>query len=90
MDLHSKETFVGFGFGAIQAGLLAYEARRSGNFGRIALAEVMPELVAAIRSDGGHYGLNIAHLDRVESVRVGPVEMLDPAPYIPDKLSPTS
>ncbi len=79
MNLHSKDAFVGFGFGAIQAGLLAFEARRSGTFGRVVLAEVVPELVEAIRSDGGHYGLNIAHLDRVESVRVGPVEILDPA-----------
>ena len=32
-------TFVGFGFGAIQAGLFLYEAYRSGNFGRLVVAE---------------------------------------------------
>ena len=79
MNLHGQRTFVGFGFGAIQAGLLALEAYRSGNFERLVLAEVAPDLVRAIRADNGHYGINVAYLDRVESVRVGPVEIYDPA-----------
>ena len=52
--------FTGFGFGAIQAGLFLYEARRSGNFDRLVAAEVIPEVVEAVRTNGGTYGLNIA------------------------------
>jgi mannitol-1-phosphate 5-dehydrogenase len=70
---------VGFGFGAIQAGLFLYEAHRSGNFARLVVAEVLPDLVANLRQADGHYTVNIAHHDRVEAVRVGPVEIYDPS-----------
>jgi hypothetical protein len=39
-----RHTFVGFGFGAIQAGLFLYEAWRSGNFDRLFVAEVIPSM----------------------------------------------
>lgn len=70
-------TYVGFGFGAIQAGLFLYEAQRSGAFGRLVVAEVLPEVVSALRRAGGRFTLNIAHADRVEQAEVGPVEILD-------------
>ena len=79
MALTGARTYVGFGFGAIQAGLFLYEAYRSGNFARLVVAEVMPDLVANLRQTDGNYTLNIAHPDRVESVRIGPVEIYDPA-----------
>ncbi|MCO6449524.1 MAG: hypothetical protein J5I90_01935 [Caldilineales bacterium] len=79
MSLTGNRTFVGFGFGAIQAGLFLWEAQQSGNFGRLVVAEVVPEVVAELRAAGGMYGLNIAHSDRVEKVQVGPVEIFDPA-----------
>ena len=72
-------TYVGFGFGAIQAGLFLYEAARSGAFRRLVAAEVLPEIVAAVRHAGGSYTVNIAHPNRVEQAVVGPVELLDPA-----------
>ena len=74
-----SRTYVGFGFGAIQAGLFLYEAHRSAAFGRLVVAEVMPEVVRAVREAGGRYTVNIAHADRVEQATVGPVEMADPA-----------
>jgi mannitol-1-phosphate 5-dehydrogenase len=77
--LTGTRTYVGFGFGAIQAGLFLYEAYRSGNFARLVVAEVLPDLVANLRQAGGEYTLNIAHPDRVESVRIGPVEIYDPS-----------
>jgi len=43
MPLTGSKTFVGFGFGAIQAGLFLYEAYQSGNFGRLVVAEVLPD-----------------------------------------------
>jgi mannitol-1-phosphate/altronate dehydrogenase len=70
---------VGFGLGPIQAGLFLYEAFRSGNFGRLVVAEIIPHRVGALREAGGMFALNIAHSDRVETVRVGPVEIYDPA-----------
>lgn len=79
MALTGTRTYVGFGFGAIQAGLFLYEAYRSGNFRRLRVAEVLPDMVLNLRRAGGTYALNIAHPDRVESVRVGPVEIYDPA-----------
>jgi len=75
----SNRTYVGFGFGAIQVGLFLYEAQRTGRFGRLAVAEVLAERVAAVRRAGGCVGLNIAHADYVERARVGPVEVLDTA-----------
>jgi len=79
VTLTGSRTYVGFGFGAIQAGLFLYEADRSGAFGRLVVADVVPELVSAVRRAGGCYALNIAHADRVERTEVGPVEILDVA-----------
>lgn len=77
--LAGARTFVGFGFGAIQAGLFLYEAWRSGNFGRLVVAEVAPDAVSALRAAHGVYTLNIAHAAGVEQVTVGPVEVYNPA-----------
>jgi mannitol-1-phosphate 5-dehydrogenase len=79
MTLTGTRTYVGFGFGAIQAGLLLYEAYRSDNFCRLVVAEVLPDLISNLRQAGGYYTVNIAHPDRVEQVRIGPVEINDPA-----------
>jgi len=79
MALTGNHTYVGFGFGAIQAGLFLYEAFQSGNFGRLVVAEIVPEVVAEVRGAGGCYSVNIAHADRIEAARVGPVEILDPS-----------
>ena len=69
-------SLVGIGSGAIQLGLWAYYARRAG--ARVTLAEVDASRVAAIRKTGGFYKINIARFDRIEPVRVGPVEILNP------------
>jgi len=74
----SKSTFVGFGFGPIQSGLFLYEAFQSGNFSRLVVAEIVPELVEAVRSTGGCVGLNIATADGVERHMITGVEMLNP------------
>jgi len=78
MALTGSRTFVGFGFGAIQSGLFLYEAFHSGEFRRFVVVEVMPETVAAVRREGGYFCVNIAHPDRVESARIGPVEIYNP------------
>lgn len=78
MALSGNRTFVGFGFGAIQAGLFLYEAFRSGNFRRLVVAEVMPNAVDALRQAHGIYTVNVAYLDRVEAECIGPIETLNP------------
>lgn len=73
-------TFVGLGFGAIQAGLFARHAVNA--FDRVVIAYRRPDVIAAVREAGGYYGLNIASEDAVLHEQVGPVEMLnlyDPA-----------
>lgn len=72
-----NRTFVGFGFGAIQGGLFLYEAFRSGNFDRLVVAEVMPNVVDAVRSAGGVYQVNIALSSGVECQAVSGVEILN-------------
>ncbi len=79
MALTGDRTYVGFGFGAVQAGLFLYEAHVSGAFDRMVVAEVMPEVVSAVRRAGGQYCVNIAHADRIEQACVGPIEIGNPA-----------
>ena len=75
---HGQRTFVGLGFGPIQGGLFLYEEFRSGNFGRLVVAEVVTDTVDAVRSSGGYYAVNIAHTDRIEAARIGPIEIALP------------
>ena len=71
-------TFVGFGFGAIQAGLFLYEAFRSGHFDRLVVAEIMPDLVRAVNGNGGRYSVNVATASGIERHEVGGVVLHDP------------
>ena len=73
-----KHVFVGFGFGPIQAGLFAKEARDCGCFSEIAVSEVDPALVAAVRSNGNRYALNVACSDGVKVVTVDGVTLFNP------------
>lgn len=74
----AKRTFVGFGFGAIQSGLFAYEAWRSRQFDRLVIAEVVQDVVDLVRRNGGRYSLNIATPTGIETAEVGPVEVYNP------------
>ncbi len=73
-----QRTFVGFGLGAIQAGLFLYEAQASKCFDRLVVAEVVPEMVLQVRENGGWITVNIAHSDHIEAVRVGPIDVFNP------------
>ena len=77
MALTGSKTYFGFGFGAIQAGLFLHEAFRSGAFGRLVVADVLPQVVASIRQSRGRFAVNIAHADRIEQAEIGPVEIFD-------------
>jgi len=74
----SKHTFVGFGFGAIQGGLFLYEAFRSGNFDRLVVAEVVPEVVQTIRSADGRYQVKVATRTGLITHEITGVEVLNP------------
>ncbi|MCB0070715.1 MAG: hypothetical protein KDE20_04620, partial [Caldilineaceae bacterium] len=78
MALTGNRTFVGFGFGAIQAGLFLYEGAGAGTFGRLVCAEIQADRIARVRAAGGLFTVNIAHADHIERAQVGPVELLDP------------
>jgi mannitol-1-phosphate 5-dehydrogenase len=73
------KTFVGFGFGAIQGGLFLYEAYRSGQFGRLVVAEVVPEVVASVRRAQGCFRVNIATPTGIVVQEVRGIEILNPA-----------
>src|ERR1035437_7068022 len=73
-----QKSFVGFGFGAIQAGLFLYEAHASGQFDRFVVAEIMPEVVNAIRNAGGRYRVNIATAQGIEKKEITGITILNP------------
>lgn len=73
-----KRVFVGFGFGAIQSGLFLFEAYRSGSYDRLVVAEVMPDLVNALRRSGGVYRLNVATPQGVDIHEIKGVEIYNP------------
>jgi mannitol-1-phosphate 5-dehydrogenase len=73
-----SRTFVGFGFGAIQSGLFLYEAYQSGNFDRLVVAEVMPDVVEAVRKNGG-YTVNVASSSGIETHRFQGLEIYNPS-----------
>ncbi|MBN1557565.1 MAG: hypothetical protein JW951_05400 [Lentisphaerae bacterium] len=72
-----SQPFVGFGFGAIQSGLFLYEAFQSGHFDRLVVAEVIPDVVAAVRPHGA-YALNMATPDGIAQHRVTGIEIYNP------------
>lgn len=73
-----EHMMVGFGFGPIQSGLFAAEARRSGRFADIAIAEVDAALVEALRRNGKRYAVNVAREDGIDVEHVGQVLLLNP------------
>ena len=73
-----KKTFVGIGFGPIQAGLFIYEAYSSGKFERYVVAEVMPDVVKAVRAGGGICRINIAGQNGVEARTIDKIEIYNP------------
>ncbi len=74
----SDRVFLGFGFGAIQGGLFLYEAHRTRCFQRLVVAEVVPEVVTALRRAGGRYRVNVATPTGVVVHEVTGVEVFNP------------
>jgi mannitol-1-phosphate 5-dehydrogenase len=74
----NKKTFVGFGFGAIQAGLFLFEAYKAGKFHELSVAEVVPEIIRSIRSSDGNYNVNIATDNGIDIQTVKGINLLNP------------
>jgi len=74
----TDHVFVGFGFGPIQSGLFAAEAFQSGRFSRIVVSEIDPNLVDAVRANGGTYHVNVAGTDGIETLKIDNIELLNP------------
>jgi mannitol-1-phosphate 5-dehydrogenase len=72
------KTFVGIGFGPIQGGLFLLEAQASGNFERLVVAEVMPELVAAVCQSGGRIRVNVARPHDIQTYELQGLEIYNP------------
>ncbi len=73
-----NKTFVGYGFGPIQSGLMLYEAYRSGHFDRFVVSEIDDALVDALADAGGAYTVNIARRDRIDRYRLEGIELYSP------------
>jgi mannitol-1-phosphate 5-dehydrogenase len=71
-------TFVGFGFGPIQTGLMLREAAVSGSFGRFVVAEVDQGLVDAVRAAGNAVTINIAGTEGITAERLTGIELFNP------------
>jgi mannitol-1-phosphate 5-dehydrogenase len=71
-------TFVGFGFGPIQTGLLLFEAVESRRFDRFVVAEVDQVLVDAVRAAGNEVAINIAGKDGIHTRRLSSIELFNP------------
>ena len=73
-----KKSFVGFGFGPIQTGLMLCEAVASGNFSQYTVSEVDARLVQAVRDNGDAVSINVARRDGVATVRLEGMRLLNP------------
>ena len=70
--------FTGFGFGAIQAGLFTLEALRENAFEQVVVCEISGALVERVRANDGLFSVNIAHPDGIETLELGPIDILNP------------
>jgi mannitol-1-phosphate 5-dehydrogenase len=71
-------TFVGIGFGPIQSGLFLLEAFASGNFERLVVAEVSPQIVRAVSKNQGRIRVNVAMKDGIATHEVAGIEIYNP------------
>jgi len=71
-------TFVGFGFGPIQTGLMLCEALESGNFERFVVVEVDQALVDAVRGSGDAVTINIAGETGIRRKNLPGIRLLNP------------
>lgn len=71
------KVYAGLGFGPIQSALFLYEAYKTGNFSRFAVADIDERLIRAVRGNRGRYTVNIARRRRIDRATVEGVELFD-------------
>jgi len=74
-----KRTFLGFGLGAVQSGLMLFEAYKSNNFGRFVILEVNADLVRDVRSNGCVITINTATKSGIIKSTISGFEIYNPA-----------
>jgi mannitol-1-phosphate 5-dehydrogenase len=75
----AKKTFLGFGLGAVQSGLMLFEAYKSNNFGRFVILEVNAALVREIRANRCTITINTATKNGIIKSTISGFEIYDPA-----------
>jgi len=65
MQDNEKKTFLGFGLGAVQSGLMLYEAFKSNNFNRFVILEVNRGIVSAVKQWDNKIAVNTATTNRI-------------------------
>lgn len=73
-----KKSFLGFGLGAIQSGLMLMEAVKSGNFNRFVISEVNAELVDELKKNGNTIVVNTATKKGIEKFKISNIEVYNP------------
>ncbi len=78
MKSESEDVYVGFGLGPIQGGLFLYEANRANPNRKLVVAEIDAVIVSAVQHNHNCCDVNIAYPDRLEVVRLAPIEIKKP------------
>ena len=73
-----KKTFLGFGLGAIQSGLMLLEAVKSSKFDRYVIVEINKELVSAVREGGNSIVVNTATEKGIIKFPIENIEIYNP------------
>ncbi len=76
--IRDKKTFLGFGLGAVQSGLMLYEAFNSNNFNKFVILEVNKEIVEAVRNWGNKIVINTAKKDSIVKSVISGFEIYNP------------
>ncbi|MGA7723210.1 MAG: hypothetical protein WCA84_18735 [Ignavibacteriaceae bacterium] len=73
-----KKTFLGIGLGAVQSGLMLYEAFKSGNFERYVILEVNPEIVSCVKQWNNKIVVNTATKTGIFKTIIPGIEIYNP------------
>jgi mannitol-1-phosphate 5-dehydrogenase len=73
-----KKTFLGFGLGAVQCGLMLFEAYKSNNFKRFVILEVNAALVEAVRANHCVVTINTATRNGIIKSTISRFEIYNP------------
>lgn len=73
-----KKTYLGFGLGAVQAGLMLYEAFKSNNFGRYVILEVNQDMVNSVKKWDNKIVVNTATKNGIYKTVISGFEIYNP------------